>query len=392
VNLDKIRGETPGCEQRIHLNSAGASLMPKTVIEAVESHFNLEASIGGYEAESEAADEIAMAYEHVSKLLGTTTFNIAFSEHATASFVAAISSVRFAPGSVLLTTLNDYVSNQIQYLALAQRFGVEVVRAPEALEGGVDLTAMEALIHRLRPKLVAVTHIPTNSGLVQNVEAIGAMCRAEDILYLVDGCQSIGQMPVDVETIGCDYFSATARKYLRGPRGAGFLYVSDRVLASGYEPLFPDLRGADWIAPDVYQPAPDAKRFETWEFAWGLVRGTGEAARYALELGLEPIRDRAWKLAAHLRKLLSDHDRVKVLDRGAVLGATVTASVDGWAPANLVRELRARGINTTGQARIDAIIDYAEKGIDGSLRISPHYFNTEEELSTFVNALDEIIN
>ncbi len=392
MNLDKIRGETPGCEQRIHLNSAGASLMPKTVIEAVESHFNLEASIGGYEAESEAADEIAMAYEHVSKLLGTTTFNIAFSEHATASFVAAISSVRFTPGSVLLTTLNDYVSNQIQYLALAQRFGVEVVRAPEALEGGVDLTAMEALIHRLRPKLVAVTHIPTNSGLVQNVEAIGAMCRAEDILYLVDGCQSIGQMPVDVETIGCDYFSATARKYLRGPRGAGFLYVSDRVLASGYEPLFPDLRGADWIAPDVYQPAPDAKRFETWEFAWGLVRGTGEAARYALELGLEPIRDRAWKLAAHLRKLLSDHDRVKVLDRGAVLGATVTASVDGWAPANLVRELRARGINTTGQARIDAIIDYAEKGIDGSLRISPHYFNTEEELSTFVNALDEIIN
>lgn len=392
MNLDKIRGETPGCEQRIHLNSAGASLMPETVIEAVKSHFNLEASIGGYEAESEAADEIAMAYEHVSKLLGTTTFNIAFSEHATASFVAAISSVHFAPGSVLLTTLNDYVSNQIQYLALAQRFGVEVVRAPEALEGGVDLTAMEALIHRLRPKLVAVTHIPTNSGLVQNVEAIGAMCRAEDILYLVDGCQSIGQMPVDVETIGCDYFSATARKYLRGPRGAGFLYVSDRVLASGYEPLFPDLRGADWIAPDVYQPAPDAKRFETWEFAWGLVRGTGEAARYALELGLEPIRDRAWKLAAHLRKLLSDHDRVKVLDRGAVLGATVTASVDGWAPANLVRELRARGINTTGQARIDAIIDYAEKGIDGSLRISPHYFNTEEELSTFVNALDEIIN
>ncbi|MCH2464844.1 MAG: aminotransferase class V-fold PLP-dependent enzyme [Gemmatimonadetes bacterium] len=392
MNLDKIRGETPGCEQRIHLNSAGASLMPKTVIEAVESHFNLEASIGGYEAESEAADEIAMAYEHVSKLLGTTTFNIAFSEHATASFVAAISSVRFAPGSVLLTTLNDYVSNQIQYLALAQRFGVEVVRAPEALEGGVDLKPMEAQIHRLPPKLVAVTHIPTNSGLVQNVEAIGAMCRAEDILYLVDGCQSIGQMPVDVETIGCDYFSATARKYLRGPRGAGFLYVSDRVLASGYEPLFPDLRGADWIAPDVYQPAPDAKRFETWEFAWGLVRGTGEAARYALELGLEPIRDRAWKLAAHLRKLLSDHDRVKVLDRGAVLGATVTASVDGWAPANLVRELRARGINTTGQARIDAIIDYAEKGIDGSLRISPHYFNTEEELSTFVNALDEIIN
>lgn len=364
--------------------------MPRSVIETVESHFQLEANIGGYEAESEAADQIAMAYEHVSRLLGTTPFNIAFSEHATASFVAAISSVPFVSGDVVLTTVNDYVSNQIQYLALAQRFGVQVVRAPEAPEGGVDLVEIEALIHRLRPKLVAVTHVPTNSGLVQNVEAIGVMCRAEDILYLVDGCQSIGQMPVDVQAIGCDYFSATARKYLRGPRGAGFLYVSDRVLARGYEPLFPDLRGADWIAPDMYQPAPDAKRFETWEFAWGLVRGTGEAARYALDIGIEPIRDRAWKLADHLRSLLNQHDKVTVLDRGEVLGATVTASVDGWAPTDLVRELRERGINTTGQESIDAIIDYTAKGVDGSLRISPHYFNTEEELRVFISSLDEI--
>jgi selenocysteine lyase/cysteine desulfurase len=198
-------------------------------------------------------------------------------------------------------------------------------------------------------------------------------------------------MPVDVQAIGCDYFSATARKYLRGPRGAGFLYISDRVLARGYEPLFPDLRGADWIAPDMYQPAPDAKRFETWEFAWGLVRGTGEAARYALDIGIEPIRDRAWKLADHLRSLLNQHDKVTVLDRGEVLGATVTASVDGWAPTDLVRELREQGINTTGQESIDAIIDYTAKGVDGSLRISPHYFNTEEELSVFISSLDEII-
>ena len=364
--------------------------MPQSVIETVESHFQLEANIGGYEAESEAADEIAMAYVHVSKLLGTTPFNIAFSEHATASFIAAISSVPFVAGDVVLTTINDYVSNQIQYLALAQRFGVKVVHAPEAPEGGVDLVEIEALIHRLRPKLVAVTHAPTNSGLIQNVEAIGVMCRTEDVLYLVDGCQSVGQMPVDVEAIGCDYFSATARKYLRGPRGAGFLYVSDRVLARGHEPLFPDLRGADWIAPDMYQPAPDAKRFETWEFAWGLVRGTGEAARYALDIGIEPIHDRAWRLAGHLRSLLSEHDKVTVLDHGEVLGATVTASVDGWAPIDLVRELRTHRINTTGQENIDATIDYARKGVDGSLRISPHYFNTKKELSVFMSSLDEI--
>lgn len=391
MNLADIRADTPGCANRVHLNNAGSSLMPRPVIEAIEAHLQLEASIGGYEAEAEVAERISDAYEQVARLIGTSPTNIAFSEHATASFVAALSSVRFESGDVVLTTLSDYVSNQIQYIALAERFGVEVVRAPDAPEGGVDLTAMEALIHRRRPRLVAVTHVPANSGLVQDVTAIGEMCRKREVLYLVDGCQSVGQMPVDVEEIGCDYFSATARKYLRGPRGAGFLYVSDRALDAGLEPLFPDLRGADWVAPDLYQPAPDAKRFETWEFAWGLVLATGEAARYALALGIEAIQERAWMLAARTRELLSDRDGVHVLDRGATLGATVTVSVAGWSPPDLVRELRARGINTTGQERSDAVIDYEDKGVEGSLRVSPHYFNTEDELDVFVAALDEVM-
>ncbi len=280
--------------------------MPAPVIDAITSQLALEASIGGYEAEVEAAPAIAAAYDSLAGLLSTEPENIAFTERATASFVAGLSSVRFQPGDVVLTTRHDYVSNQIQYLALAERFGVEVVRAPDAPEGGVDLNAVEALIHRRRPKLVAVTHIPTNSGLIQDVASIGAMCRAREVLYLVDGCQSVGQMPVDVNAIGCDFFSATARKYLRGPRGAGFLYVSDRVLDAGLHPLFPDLRGADWIEEDLFQPSPDAKRFETWEFFWGLVLGTGIAASYASSLGLDAIRERAWSLAAALRDRLQE--------------------------------------------------------------------------------------
>ena len=391
MNVTELRADTPGCANRVHLNNAGASLMPGPVVGAIRAHLDLEASIGGYEAESEASTEIAAAYEDVAELLGTSSSNIAFSEHATAAFVAALSAVRFEAGDVVLTTRTDYVSNQIQYLALADRFGVEVVRAPDAPEGGVDLGAMEQLIHRRRPRLVAVTHIPSNSGLVQDVTTIGAMCRAKEILYLVDGCQSVGQMPVDVEAIACDFFSATARKFLRGPRGAGFLYVSDRALEAGLEPLFPDLRGADWVAPDLYQPAPDAKRFETWEFFWGLVRATGIAARYATDLGLDAIRDRSWGLADQLRSLLDSTEGVHRLDRGVELCAIVTASVEGWRPQDLVRELRTRGINTTGQGGVDAVIDYDAKGVDGSLRISPHYFNTEEELATLIGALEELL-
>ncbi len=366
--------------------------MPRPVVETVKAHLDLEARIGGYEAEAEAGAAIELAYQHVADLLGTTPDRIAFTEHATAGFVAALSSIPFRVGDVIATTRHDYVSNQIQYLSLARRFGVEVIRVPDAPEGGVDLAAMEETIHRRRPRLVAVTQIPTNSGLVQDVATIGAMCRARDVPFLVDGCQSVGQMPVDVEAIGCDFFSATARKFLRGPRGAGFLYVSDRVLDRGFEPLFPDLRGADMVAGDVYQPAPDAKRFETWEFQWGLVLGTGVAARYALDVGLEAIRDRARALANELRTGLAAIDGVRVLDRGPELGAIVTASVDGYVPADLVQALRARGINTSSQTRLDAVIDYDDKGVDGALRISPHYFNDESDLDALLEGLTEIVH
>jgi selenocysteine lyase/cysteine desulfurase len=391
MNVAELRADTPGIAHRIHLNHAGASLMPTPVLEAIHGHIDLEARIGGYEAAVAAADAIQASYVSLARLLGTTADRIAMTEHATASFVAALSAVPFQRGDVLLTTRNDYVSNQIQYLALAHRFGVEIVRAPDAPEGGVDLEVMEGLIHRRRPRLVCVTQCPTNSGLVQDVAAIGTMCRARDILYLVDGCQSVGQMPVDVEAMGCDFFSATSRKYLRGPRGAGFLWVSDRVLDAGLEPLFPDMRGADWIDEDLYQPAPDARRFETWEFAYALVLGTGAAAAYAERIGLEEIRERAWGLASDLRTRLPELPGCTVLDRGTVLGATVTASFEGHDPAGLVRALRERGINTSSQTRIDAVIDYDAKGVDGALRMSPHYVNEASDLDALIGALGEIL-
>jgi len=391
MDVKTLRADTPGVAHRVHLNNAGASLMPTPVLDAIRGHLELEATMGGYEAEAETAPLRARAYESLATLLGTTPDRVAMTEHATASFVAALSSIPFVRGDVILTTRHDYVSNQIQYLSLAHRFGVEIVRAPDAPEGGVDLQAMEEAIHRRRPKLVAVTQIPTNSGLVQDVASIGTMCRARDVLYLVDGCQSVGQMPIDVEAMGCDFLSATSRKFLRGPRGSGFLYVSDRVLDAGLEPLFPDMRGADWIDDDLYQPAPDARRFETWEFAWALVLGTAAAARYADALGIEAIRDRVRGLASELRERLSALPGCRVLDRGPELSAIVTASFEGHVPADLVAALRQRGINTSAQTRVDAVLDYDEKGVDGALRMSPHCFNDDSDLDALVGALEEIL-
>jgi selenocysteine lyase/cysteine desulfurase len=373
------------------LNNAGASLMPKPVLDAVRAHLELESTIGGYEAEDRVKDGLEASRASVGALIGAPADRVALVEHATAAFTAALSAVPFAHGDVIATTRNDYASNQIQYISLARRFGIQIVRAPDTPEGGVDLVAMEEIIHRRRPKLVAVTHAPTNSGLIQDVASIGTMCRARDILYLVDACQTVGQTPVDVGAIGCDFLAATARKYLRGPRGAGFLYVSDRVLDAGLEPLYIDMRGADWIADDLYQPAPDARRFEWWERAASLALGMGAAARLANRIGLEPIRDRARGLAATLRERLSALDRVRVLDRGRELGATVSVALEGHDPAAVMHALRRRGINTSAQERVYAVLDYDAKGVEASLRISPHYYNLESEIDTLLGALEELL-
>jgi selenocysteine lyase/cysteine desulfurase len=247
-------------------------------------------------------------------------------------------------------------------------------------------------VRRLRPRLVAVTHVPTNSGLVQDVAVIGASCRELGIPFLVDGCQSVGQMPVDVEELGCDFLSGTGRKFLRGPRGTGFLFVSDRMLDAGWEPLLPDMRAADWIEADLYQPSPDATRYENWEFPYALVLGLGAAVDYALELGLDAIRDRAWSLAREVRLALAELPGVEVVDRGETLSAIVSCVAKGWDSGDLVAALRARGVNTSVTDRTSAVLEFDELGVDQTLRVSPHYYNTHGELDAFLGELGRLVS
>jgi selenocysteine lyase/cysteine desulfurase len=384
--LNCLRADTPGCAERIHLNNAGAGLMPAPVLRAITEHLELESRIGGYEAADACAAAIGDAYAAMAALLGCAPRNVAMVENATVAFQQALSAIPFERGDVILTSVNDYISNQLMFLSLARRFGVEVVRAPEAPEGGVDVKALARLVRERRPRLVSLTHVPTNSGLVQPVESVGRVCREHGVWYLVDACQSAGQLPLDVNAIGCDFLSATSRKFLRGPRGAGFLYASDHALAAGLEPLFVDMRGAQWQAADRYQAESTARRFENWEFAYALVLGTGEAARYALGIGIERIAQRTTALAAQLRGQLAAAG-LRVLDRGTERCGIVTVAIPGHDAEPFHGELQRRGINSSISRREYAVIDFAQKGVEWALRLSPHYYNTEDELQRAVSTI-----
>jgi selenocysteine lyase/cysteine desulfurase len=390
-SLRRWRRDTPGCEKRIHLNNAGAALMPRPVLEAMHRHLDLEEEIGGYEAEDEVAGRIEETYALLGRLIGAAPESVAMVENATVAVSQALSAFDLHPGDVLVTTRSDYTSSQLMYLSLARRLGIEVLRAADLPEGGVDPDSLRRLVAHPRCRLVCLTWVPTNSGLVQAAEEVGEICEAAGVPYLVDACQILGQLPIDVGRLRCDYLATTARKFLRGPRGIGFLYVSERALGRGDHPLFVDMRGAGLVDPERLVLASGARRFENWEYAYALVLGLAEAARYALEVGIEATGARAMVLAAELRERVGALPGVRIADHGARLCAIVTAEILGRDAKEIMGRLRRARINTSAALLGEGPRNAPEAGATPILRLSPHYYNTREEIGEAVAALAAVL-
>jgi len=380
------------------LNNAGAGLMPDVVTKAVTDHIKLESEIGGYEASALKADAIAEFYKQAALLINCDPSNIAFTASATDSYTRALSSIPFTAGDTILTDCDDFISNQIQFLSCKKRFGINIVRIKNAGIGGVDLADLEEKLFSLKPKLFAITHIPTNSGLVQPVKEIAEIYarykkqHGGKTWYILDACQSVGQMKLDVQQLKCDFLTVTNRKFLRGPRGTGFLYIANEALQAGLEPLFIDMRGADWIEKDEYRQQPDAKRFEDWEFSYATVIGSAEAIKYCRNVGEERIWQQVKLLSGYLRKELAQLKNVRVLDRGPDLSASVTFAINGSSSDYVVNEFFQNKINIVLTYRSYAVIDFDEKQVDWAIRVSPHYYNTLEEIDEFIKITKSIVS
>jgi cysteine desulfurase / selenocysteine lyase len=381
IDIERARRDTPGADQVLHFNNAGAALMPEPVLRAQFRHLELEAVTGGYEAAAAADDRLEAVYGSIARLLNADRDEIALVENATVAWDMAFYSVGFAAGDRILTAEAEYESNHIAFMQVARRFGAVIEVVPSDAAGELDLAALERMIDT-RVKLIAITHVPTNGGLVNPAAAIGRIARAHKILYLLDACQSVGQLPIDVAEIGCDMLSATGRKYLRGPRGTGFLYVRRDVL-DRLEPPFLDLQAVTWIAPDRYEMRPDARRFENWERNVASQLGLGAAVDYARAWGLDDIAARVEMLAEALRRHLSEIPGVAARDRGRRRCGIVTFTVEGQAPREIVATLRRQSINCHASAASSVLLVAPERRLPAVVRASVHYYNTEDEVARF---------
>jgi len=388
IDLKRARAETPGCENVLHFNNAGAGLMPQPVLDATIGHLRLEAEIGAYEAADRAREAVNHVYDAAARLLHCQREEIAIVENATRAWDMAFYSIPFGPGDRILTAYAEYASNYIAFLQVARRTGATIEVVPNDESGQLSLAALKDALDD-RVKLIAITHVPTNGGLVNPAAAVGRIAKEAGVLYLLDACQSAGQIPLDVRAIGCDMLSATGRKYLRGPRGTGILYVR-REIVERLEPPFLDLHAATWTARNQYEIRPDARRFENWETNYAGKVGLGAAIDYALGWGLDAIRERVSALADLLRAQLAEVRGVTVHDLGAERCGIVTFRVAGHEPKAVREALASRRMNVSVSTLHSTRIDMEARGIPALVRASVHYYNSEEEVERFCAAIKSL--
>ncbi|MBC55073.1 MAG: aminotransferase [Gammaproteobacteria bacterium] len=385
MNTDLLRAQTPACNDLIHFNNAGAALSPQPVNDALFQHLLLEQRIGGYEAgdATQAAQE--NFYHAFGRLLNCNAREIAYIENATRAWTLLLQAMPLTHGDRIITGQSEYASNYMTLLHLAKTRHIRIEVIPNDSSGRICLETLHDKIDE-DVRLIALTHVPSQSGVIHPAVEVGKIARKHRIFYLLDACQSAGQVDLDVDQIGCDMLTGSGRKYLRGPRGTGFMYI--RQSTQDYlEPPSIDLHSASWTRKDSYTLRDDARRFENWEHYVAGKIALGVAVDYACDLGMSAIETRVRSLAARLRSTLRQLPGISVHEDGEHLSGIVTFSAEGQEAAATQQRLREHQINTSVAKRQTNLLDFSKRKLSDVNRASVHYYNTEAEIDAFCQVL-----
>jgi cysteine desulfurase / selenocysteine lyase len=390
VDVERLRSDTPGVGRVIHLNNAGSALPPESVIETVVDHLRLEATWGGYEAGYMAEDAMQQVYEAVAELLGGTASQVALTDSATRSFDMLFYSIDLQPGDRIITIQTEFATNYLGFLHRSKQVDVDIVIVPLDSAGHVDLEALDKELAE-GARLLLIDHIPNYCGVVQPAAEIGRLAKKHGVTFILDVTQSAGQLPLSAVEIGCDAMFGTSRKWLRGPRGMGFIWASESLMPKLQPPIL-TLRSAVWSSLDDYELVDDARRFEMWESSLALKLGFGEAVRYALNCGIPALTARIQSLNQLFRDGLQEIPSVTIADWGLAEAGITTFDVAGIDADDIVDRLRTCKVNMSMHPANYALLDFTRRERGPLVRTSAHAYNTEEEILRALELLRGVVN
>lgn len=389
MNIDQIRKDTLHCKNLIHFNNAGASLPTKFVNEAIIDFIREEEATGGYEMQDKYAEHLKGVYREIAKLIKSDEDEIALTDSASTAFSKALYSIPFKAGDEIITSEIEYSSNYLNYLKVKKDKGINIVTISGKGDAVIDLEKLEAAISK-KTKLIAVTHMPTSSGAIAPVVEVGKIAKAHGILYLVDTCQSMGHYPTFVDEIACDFLTGTSRKYIRGPRGLGFLYAKKTVYKQ-LDPYMIESLGATWTSKENYDLNHTSKMFETFEKPYGFVMGLQAAVKYANDIGIHNIWQRTKELSSKARQRFAEIEGLRMHDgEGGELSGIVTLTIENKSSEEIHAELMRNRVNSSICRPFSSLTDMEAKGLSSCNRLSLHYYNTEEEIERVADILQNI--
>lgn len=371
-----------------HFNHSGASLASTAVLTQINAHLAAEASCGPIEAGIAATPLLEDLRQSVAQLLNAHCSEVAFTSSAAASWGLAFSALpAFKPGDRILMGRHEWGGNMATMHATARRCGASLEVIPCDPTGAVSTDALRQMLDS-RVKLVSLTWCPANGGLVNPAAQIGSICRAAGVPYFVDAGQALGQLCVDVRELQCDVLTGAGRKYLRGPRGTGILYLR-REFIPALMPAYLDVRSAPWHE-GAFHIREDAQRFEAGEVPIALLLGLKAAVESTLALGVSTIRARIKMLAEELRARLSDLRGVRLLDLGHQHSGLVSFNIDALPADEVRRRLLQQGFNVAANLSGYTPLDMTTRRLASVVRASVHVFNTEDEVDRLVKAIRDI--
>jgi len=367
----------------INFNNAGSSKSFSQTNLKIKEYLDQEERLGGYFCVEVFKLKLSKFYQNLSNLINCQPDEISFISNTTVGFNLFINSIKISKGDNVVILENEYESNLISLLNNKVNF--RVVKLSK--DGEVDLNDLVSKID-CRTKVVSVCHLPSNNGNQNPIKKIGKLVKAQNqkAIYLIDACQSIGHLDINVKSIKCDVLVGSGRKYLRGPRGTGFIFIKKKI-KERINPLILDSHNSSL---ENKIKVTNKHIFENFEYSPALKIGLSESINQINKVGIARIEENIRKKTIYFREKLKKNPKIITYENNNNFSGISTLNFQEEDPKRIFNHLLKKKILTSVTQKKKLLRPFKKKKILSALRVSIHYYNTYKQIDYLIECFSKL--